>query len=307
MGSETSTAALGEEKAREVINHWADGGFFRLKNMGDKIFVDQISPGAADTVQVHRPGPFEERTQRVAVPHTERVQTCGSCSGQGQVSCPSCWGQGVMTCPNCGGMGFVEQQIVDQGAQAEGGASLRTVRRGCTCSGGKVVCSGCGGNRMVRCSTCAGSGQVKTFEQLIVRFLTATQGEVLDVTPVPDNWLGRLSGEVLFDRKAGRIEECDSVPEAVAKKAQQLLAHSHAVDEAQERILLQLLHVERIPMQEVRYKYAGVERLLWICGSRQDVYAPKAPWNRKRLFGMIAGIAAAVAAVVALIVYLLLR
>src|SRR5262245_2920051 len=107
MPSETSTAPLAEEKAREVINRWADGGVFRLKNMGDKIFIDQITPGAAYTLRlqthverrqvrltsepyhggqvddrgrapdrwdipVHRPGPFEERTQHVPVPHTER-------------------------------------------------------------------------------------------------------------------------------------------------------------------------------------------------------------------------------------------
>ena len=169
-----------------------------------------------------------------------------------------------------------------------------------------MTCTGCGGNGMVRCSSCAGSGQVKTYDQLVVRFLTAKEGEVIDVTPVPDKWLGGLHGEVLFDQKAPRIEGCDSVPESVARKAGELLSRSHDIDEKQDRILLQMLHIERIPLQEVKYTYAGVERQLWICGSEQALHAPKAPWNRGRLFGLIAGAAVAVAAVIGLVVFLLM-
>jgi hypothetical protein len=339
MSSEATTPALSEEQAREAINRWADAGFFRLRNMGDKIFIDQITPGAAYTlrlqthleqrkvrqgsepylggsvddrgrapdpadVPVKRPGPFQERTQTLRVPHTERVQACGGCSGQGRVSCSSCLGQGRVTCPACGGAGFVEQQVVEPGQQDQAAPTARTVRRNCTCSGGQVTCSACAGNRLVVCSACAGSGQVKTFQQLVVRFHNTTHREVLDVTPVPDNWLGTLSGQVLFDRTDERIDECDSVPETVARKAKELLDRSHAVEQGHERILQQYLHVERIPLQEVRYKYAGVERQLWICGSRDDVYAPKAPWNRGRLFSLLAGVALAVAATIVLIVYL---
>ena len=46
--------------------------------------------------------------------------------------------------------------------------------------------------------------------------------------------------------------------------------------------LLQALRVERIPLLEIDYKYAGVERKLWICGQQQEVYAPKSPWRRQR-------------------------
>lgn len=341
MSSQTSTPPMAEEQTREIINRWADAGVFRLRNMGDKIFVDQITAGAAYTIRlqthcerrrvsqasepyhggsvddrgrppghwdvpVQRPGPFEERTETVPVPHTERVQMCGSCSGQGRVSCTACFGQGRITCPACGGVGFVEQQVIDPSQQRQGqaGPSIRTVRRGCTCSGGQVVCSGCGGACFVGCGACAGSGRVKTFQQIVVRFLNAKQGEVIDVTPVPDKWLGSLSGEVLLDEKSQRIEACGDLPESVAVKARELLTRSHAVDARQDKILMQLLHVERIPLQEMHYKYAGVERLLWICGAEQAVYAPNAPWNRGRLFALIGGAAVAVAAVVGFVVWL---
>jgi hypothetical protein len=89
----------------------------------------------------------------------------------------------------------------------------------------------------------------------------------------------------------------------VAKKADDLLAKSHAVDEARARILLQLLHVERIPLYEVSYTYAGADRTLWICGREQALHAPGAPWHRRRLFAVIAGAAAVTVAVVAALVY----
>lgn len=342
MADDTSSPAMTEDQAREIINRWADGGVFRLRNMGDKIFIEQITPGVAYTLRLQThyeqrrvqqaavpyhggaiddrgraPGrwdlrvqparPFEERTEVMPVPHTERVETCGSCSGQGRVVCGGCMGQGRMTCPACGGMGFVEQQIVEPAQPGENNAqpTMRTLRRGCTCTGGQVICSGCGGNGMVRCGSCAGSGQVKTFDQLVVRFLTAKEGEVIDVTPVPDKWLGGLKGDVLVDQKAPRIDGCEAVPDHVAQKAQELLARSHVIDEKQDRILLQLLHVERIPLQEVRYKYAGVERQLWICGAEQALHAPNAPWNRQRVIALISGLVVAVLAAIGLIVLLL--
>jgi hypothetical protein len=138
-----------------------------------------------------------------------------------------------------------------------------------------------------------------------VRFQAAAQSEVLDVMPVPDKWLGRFSGEVLIDQKARRIETCESLPEAVARKAMDLLSKSHEVDEQQTRVILQLLHVERLPLYEVRYTYAGVERRLWICGNEQGIHAPNAPRNRQRVFWVITAIVLAIAGLVGLAMFLL--
>jgi hypothetical protein len=338
MSSSEGTPVLGEEQAREIINQWGGSGFFRLRNMGDKIFIDQITPGAAYAIRlqthyeqrkvrrvaepyhggsvddrgrapdqwdvpVRQPPSFEERTEIVPIPHTERVQLCADCAGEGRIGCPRCMGQGRMPCPSCGGTGVVEHLALDFGRDAQGNAvpQPRMVRRRCSCSGGKVVCSECRGNRILRCPGCDGSGQVKTFDQLVVRFQAAAQGEFVDVTPVPDYWLGRFSGELLVDAKARRIDSCESVPELITQKVKELLGKSHEVDERHTRIILQLLQVERLPLYEVRYKYAGVERQLWICGKEQGVHAPSAPRNRKRVFWVIAACVLVVAALVGLL------
>jgi hypothetical protein len=335
LGGEESHPLLTEDVIAEIINLWATKGFFRLRNMGDKIFYDRIERGVAYsvrlqthyehrivqrvrepfhggniddrgpapppwTIAVPRPAPFEERTEVVQVPHTERVQMCPSCAGEGRVTCSACAGQGMTVCMWCHGRGFVTQQLMEPARDAAGNTVMtsRSVDRPCICSGGRVLCSICHGNRVVTCSTCAGSGSVKTFDQLVVRFQTASNGELLDVTPVPDRWLAEREGEILVDERASRIERVPALPDAAAQKAHELLGKAGEADPQDYRIILQHLVVERIPMHVVQYRYAGKGRTLWVCGNRQDVYAPKAPWNRSRMLGLVAAGIAGVAAVV---------
>src|SRR5581483_4535120 len=59
-------AALAEEEARAVINRWNDQGYFRIKNLGDKIFIDEIVPRYAYNLRLKTF--YEERTvQQVTV------------------------------------------------------------------------------------------------------------------------------------------------------------------------------------------------------------------------------------------------
>jgi hypothetical protein len=131
---------------------------------------------------------------------------------------------------------------------------------------------------------------LKTFDELVVRFQVAAQGELVDVTPVPDPWLAKRSGEVLLEARESQIDDAPDLPEAARAKAKQLLDRSHEVDAREFRILLQHLRVERIPIHEVRYKYAGEEKKLWICGTDRAIHAPAAPWNRARMYGLFAAI-----------------
>jgi|GEM_PF-3267581 len=336
--------ATTEDGAREIVNLWAAKGFFRLRNMGDKIFVQQLTPGAAYTIRlqthyerrtveqaetpytggpvddrrrppdpwqmpVRAPSEFEQRIERMTVPGTERVQMCGSCAGQGRVLCSQCNGQGQSTCPRCGGRGIIERTVMEPGgrdAQGNPTSVTRMVQQRCSCAGGLVRCTACMGNGRQTCSRCSGSGKTKSFEQLIVRFQAATQGEILDVTPVPDKWLGSLTGDPVVDLKAPRIDSAQSITPEVDSKLHELLAQSHAINTGEARILLQTLRVERVPLVEMDYKYAGVERKLWICGQQQEVYAPKAPWRRQRVLMVALGITLAIAAVACGVAFYLL-
>jgi hypothetical protein len=331
--------SLSEDQAREVINRWGGRGFFRLRNMGDKIMIDGVRVGSAYTIKlrsqyeqrsvregevpfhggyvddrgqppqpwdipVARPPNFQERTEKITIPHSERVETCGDCHGRGQVTCGRCNGQGRISCPSCLGTGIREMPTFDMVRGPDGNAvpMTRIVRSRCVCGSGVISCTSCMGRGIQTCSNCRGSGQVKTFDQVVVRFQTATQGELLDVTPVPDGWFGRISGTVAVDLQAERIDQFEPVTPEVDKKAKELLARSHEIKESNARLLQQELRIERVPLFEVPYRYAGDQRRLWICGNEQEIYAPEAPWHRRRLMLLIgacivAGILAAAAAV----------
>jgi hypothetical protein len=313
--------------------------------MGDKIMVDGVQPGAAYTIklrtqyeqrsvreaevpfhgghvddrgqppqpwdiQVRRPGPFQERTEKVTIPRSERVEPCSDCGGRGQITCRRCAGHGRISCPSCFGTGMREMPVFDM-ARGPNGQTIpmtRIVRSPCTCGTGVVRCSTCLGRGIETCANCRGSGQVKTFDQLLVRFQTATQGELIDVTPVPDGWFGRLSGAVAVDHQAERIDTFDPVTPEVDQKTQELLARSHDLPNGDARILLQALRIERVPLYEVPYRYAGMERKLWICGKEQEIYAPEAPWHRERLLMLIgACVLAGIAAIGVLVWYIWFR
>jgi hypothetical protein len=332
---------LTEAEAREAVNRWSQG-FFGVRYLGDKIFVEEIVPRAAYTLRLRTqyeertvsqtsvpyhggrvddhgkpPGPwdlpvrraedFEERTETLTVPHTERVAMCPKCAGLGRVDCPQCNGTGQVNCPTCQGRGYLERQEPRQETNAAGQVvtQLVTVRNNCTtCLNGRVTCTSCSGNGRKTCPGCEGSGNVKTFDQLTVRFRAPAETEVVDATGVPDAMLRALKGDVLVDRRAPRIEGCEGTPAEVEERARQMLRKAQAVDERTARVLFQELHVERIPIHEVGYSYAGVSRKLWICGHERQVHAPGAPWRSGRLWALLGGIAAAIVLVILIVILL---
>jgi hypothetical protein len=144
---------------------------------------------------------------------------------------------------------------------------------------------------------------VKTFEQLTIQFHAATHDEVLDRTDLPDEMIGKLQGEVISTKRAAQLADCRGLPPTVEQSSRKLLQQSQSVDERQTRVLFQNLTVDRVPVHEVHYTYAGVPRRLWIYGDGH-VHAPGAPWRRDRLLAILAAIAGAMI-VVALAFFLL--
>ena len=337
--------ALQEAQIRELLNRWGNAGFFRLKYMGEKIFIDGIANGAAHVVslrtqyeertirQVEEPyggGPvddnrvapdlwqvpvrpaaeFEQRVEKVVVPGTERVALCGGCAGNGRVVCPQCHGQGHRVCPHCGGTGVIEQQVAITGPgdpRNNSTTAPRVLRRRCHCGRGQVRCAACAGNGEQTCGRCRGTGRTKTFQQLQARYYLVESRQVLDDTPVADNKLGGLSGEQVFELKQPLVGSHRPVSEKVDQCIAAELKKSHAIDTRQQRVLMQSLGVTRIPQVEVQYTYAGVERRLWICGQEERVFARGAPWQRERYWLLVGGIVAAAAAVLGVLAFVLFR
>lgn len=335
---------LSEDAAREIINRWNDQRYFHIKYLGDKIFIKGIVPFTAYTVQLRSqyedrsvrqasvafaggyvdqagkpPGPwevpvqqptdFEKRTEQLPIPHTDRVQMCPECVGQGQLGCPQCSGSGRSLCMWCRGTGYRQRPEFRTERDPMGNMVTRQifVSERCSCDGGRVTCGTCGGNGRVVCSSCEGSGRVKVFDQLTVRFRPVAQQVVLDPTDVPDNEVARMTGDTIFNQRADLIESVPSFTPELDRQIQELLQKARADAARQTRLLFQHLHVERVHIHEVTYQYAGVDRRLWVCGKEEFVHAPHAPYQRGKLFGILAGVGLAVAALAAVLVYFLTR
>jgi hypothetical protein len=332
---------LPEEQAREAINRWSQG-FFRIRYLGDKIFIDKIVPAYSYSVRlrtqyeeravvpvsvpyhgqplddrgvpsnpwdipVPRPDDFEERTEALPVPHTDRVSRCPQCASVGHIACSRCNAAGQLTCPHCGGRGFQDTFQPRAGVDASGKPTTQMVsmRADCMhCFHGHVTCSSCSGNGRVTCPSCDGTGNVRTFDQLTVRFRDATQNELLDPTDVPDELLRDAQGDAIFSKRDARIEASPGMPAHVESTSRTILQKSHTFNQRDTRLLFQDLAVQRIPVHEVAYTYAGVERRLWVYADGQ-VHAPHAPWRRDRMWAIAGGVAAVV--ILGIVVALLLR
>ncbi len=327
---------LSSADARHLINQWSSQGFFRIRGLGGKIAVEDIVPCSSYTVRLRSqyedrsvsgktvpftggtiddrgrpPGPwempvteptdFEERTEVMPVPHTERVRPCERCDSRGRMTCPQCQGFGKVKCSWCNGTGYRTRTEMRNVTDAAGNSVMKPVevRDNCTCFNGKVGCTACGGQCTVVCGDCQGNGRVKSFEQLTVHFRVASQVEVIHATKIPDKLLQQVRGEVLVDERATPAVNCPTVNREVDDRTTKLLQHSRSVPEGQTRLLFQHLHIESVSIQEVRYRYRHYPlKSLWIYGLEQRIYAPGAP----RPWGKLAVIALGCALVIGAII-----
>jgi hypothetical protein len=337
MEPNSKPAPLGSADARHLINKWSSRGFFRVRGLGGKIAVEDIVPCSSWTVRLRSqyedrsvsgktvpftggavddrgrpPGPwdlsvteptdFEERTEEMPVPHTERVHPCERCDSRGRMTCTQCHGFGKVKCPWCNGTGYRTRTEWRDVPDAFGNTARKPVevRDNCTCFNGKVGCTACGGQGTVVCGDCQGNGRVKTFEQLTVHFRVDAQVQVIHATKIPDKLLRQAGGEVLVDERATPAVECPAVDPQVDDRTAKLLHKSQSVREGQARLLFQHLHIEHVSIQEVRYRYRNSPLLsLWIYGSEQRIYAPGAPRPWGKLAALVLGCVLVIGAIVA--------
>ncbi len=100
-------------------------------------------------------------------------RTCSRCEGEGRQACSACDGKGEFVCRRCNGTGtvnemlngpiyepFAKNVLTNQGFGNYQCPSCHGARaeRCHACQQGEVVCSGCGGSKIVSCDGCGGAG-----------------------------------------------------------------------------------------------------------------------------------------------------
>jgi hypothetical protein len=327
MAQDTKPVALNTADARYLINQWGAHGFFRVRGLGGKIAVEEVVPCSSYTIRLrsqyedrsvssvtvpHAGGPvddcgqrpdvwdlattpptdFQDRHEEQPIPHTDHVRPCPRCDSRGRVPCGKCQGFGQVACPRCNGLGYLDRSEMSPVQDGDGNTAMRPVnaRETCTCFGGKIGCKSCKGQGTVTCRACKGHGRTRTFEQLDVHFRVQGQTEVLHATKIPDALLHQASGEVLVDDRAAPTVACPFVDAQVDGRVADVLQRSQAVAPDKTRLLFQHLHVEYVPVQEVRYRYRNSPlKGLWIYGKEQRIYAPGVPrpWAKLAAVGLV--------------------
>jgi len=204
----------------------------------------------------------------------------------------------------CQGAGFRTSQQPQTVHDAAGNpvTQMVNVTTPCTCAAGRVTCTQCGGNGRKTCASCNGSGRTKSFDQLSIRFRHASDKEVIGAAYVPEHYLQAARGEVVLDQSA--FHDVPAVASDADPRIGELVRKSRTVDERSTRLLFQHLHVERVPIHEIVYRYAGDTKRLWIYGCEQEVYAPGAPWHWKQALGIVAGVIGVVVTLIVIAVLL---
>jgi hypothetical protein len=313
---------LSTADVRYLLNQWSRRGFFRIRRLGDRLSMLEVTPRSSYTLRlqtqyeertaapasqpyhggpvddkgvppdpwdlpVRRPADFEERTERIPVPHTESVRGCPRCGGRARVPCTACHGSGRTTCTQCGGRGFRTRTETRSVPDAQGNMVMQTanVEERCVCFGGQVNCMHCAGSGTQTCPECGGAGRVKMFELLTVHFSCPCLKDVVQQSQIPSYLVGAASGALLIDQHGQTITDRPAVAPEVDKRIETLLERARPADARTTRVLTQHLHVEQVNVQEVQYHYRGQDKCLWIYGDEQRVYAPglPRPWGKLAL------------------------
>ena len=144
------------------------------------------------------------------------LSRCDRCRGKGLETCPAsgCHGTGQIQCHRCNGLGKIH---------TPDGTIV------CSCSGGKVSCSRCGGGGKIHCKRCAGCGGFLHTPILQVKWYTRTNVHYEQNSTLPEKQIEKGEQFQFWSNTDNSWTENSSIEEFLSPLQQ---------DEAGENILL---------------------------------------------------------------------
>ena len=230
-----------------------------------------------------------------------KTAPCEACSHRGRKSCPLCRGRGSIPCALCKGEGTVVGSIAAIGTGNKEVCPQCTGKReqpchDCAdmaapecaqCANTRVVaCPACEGRGAPPCVQCRGSGRVVDGFSVDIAYKLAYHRSLLRDASIPEEVLpadpafGKL-GETVFEyESADAASFAAKRPEGPAGDAfEKVLAQVPAGGLGKDsRVILQSLSVERIPVYEVVYAFAGKEYRAWATRYQNRVVTSEDPF-----------------------------
>lgn len=172
----------------------------------------------------------------------------------------------------------------------------------CSCGNGKRICDVCEGARMAICNNCAGTGKLVRHREIVRSFDLRTQSRIVGESAIPQQYLARSHGDLVYNAEIAEPLYADAPPEGVPTdvwnatvemiNAEQRQDKPGIDAQTQSRPTLQVVELVRIPYTVARYRYGELEYTFYIYDNEgsEKFYAEQFPvrWDRiDRLFKAI--------------------
>ena len=339
-----------EKQVREWLDAWAKGQRWLPRRFGSRMTIEELttesafvircvseyerrsvntehrpySGGAIDgrgrppdpwSLAVIAPTDFKTSQTRLVLPHSDHIETCGRCGGQGNVTCGTCHGKVEMVCGSCGGAGTqicfgcggagrkwetryatVQVNLPNGGISSQGVTEMGPVTCLSCGGGGRVGCGGCGRtgwvrctqcrNGQVQCGVCAGHGRVLRQQIVTVAFAPKERKEVLNPLSLPGSEVEAAEGVTVADAFGPQLRlPPPETPPVLLARVQAFLKDLAETRPANERLHFERLNVTRVDVTEIHYSLGKLGPFtLWLSGQEARVHAPDAPKDAGKLF-----------------------
>ncbi len=165
----------------------------------------------------------------------------------------------------------------------------------CTCNNGKRVCPTCQGAKMSLCSYCGGTAKLVRHREIARSFNLRSQVRFVGEKPIPEQYLVRANGDLVYSAEINEPLFADAPPELVPTDVWQTVvdlvsSERKTVDkpgvdqQTLARPTLQVIELVRIPYTSVNYRYADQDYQLYIYDNEgsEKFYAEHFParWDR---------------------------
>ncbi|CAI5767475.1 protein SSUH2 homolog isoform X2 [Podarcis lilfordi] len=163
---------------------------------------------------------FQEKTQRIRVPHTSALTACPTCGSTGRSHCSRCNGNSKQQCGRCHGRGV---RFVDDTCEQCSGSGIEN-------------CQECSGTGTTVCNDCEGKGQLLSFIELQVEWKNNVYEYVADErSGFPIELFKTVTGETLFVDDSPMVYPVISFPDFGISQASSNAVEQHQAQFASPR------------------------------------------------------------------------
>ncbi|XP_062606663.1 protein SSUH2 homolog [Saccostrea cucullata] len=211
---------------------------------------------------------FHNEEKKMKIPHTEYVRPCNRCMGLGNIQCLGCRGSGMEDC-SCRKWSNNRETDRLLGSNA---------RDNCpSCHLRISKCGKCSGKGRASCTECEGSGNLKTYTELTVKFTNHMSDYVYQKSDLPGHLMREVTGKVVFEQDLDQVFPITSYPIPEINNNSIRIVNEHKKGFPTERIVRQRQRLHAVPVTVVHFTLRDTRSRYWIYGTERKVYAPNFP------------------------------